>query len=200
MINTRKRVDWERVKERLRQSRQPDGGADSAGGERWADVMRERAERLAGRGRRSSSKSAQTPVLVFRYGSEQFGVELAHVKQIFPRVAITLIPTASEILMGVAHLNGKLRSIIDLGRVLNLTASDSESGHVVLLRMAERVMGVWVESLGDVAHIDLKSLAPLDSGCAESGSRCVKGVTDDRVLVLDAAQLLELASGACGNH
>jgi purine-binding chemotaxis protein CheW len=185
------RIDWDSVRERLTRFQSPAGDNVSQNGDRLKEVFRERAERLARRGRQDAAQSARVPVVVFRVGSERYGIELSDVKQVFPRVPITPVPGMGGLLLGVANLNGSLRSVIDLGVLLHATATRSDAGYVVLLRASGKMLGMWVEALEDVCQIDLDALEAMDDVASDPSSRLMKGMTVDRIVVLDAKSLID---------
>jgi chemotaxis signal transduction protein len=158
---------------------------------RLNEVFRQRAQRLAQRGRRDATRTNRTPILVFRLGNERFGIELAHVAQVFPRVPITPLPGACGLLLGVAKLNGSLRTVIDPAALLNVPTTRSDAGYVVLLRASGKLLGLWAETLEGVCQIDLTRLAAVDEVASAPIAGFVRGTTDDRILVLDAKPLIE---------
>lgn len=191
MSATRSTIDWKGLRERLSRDQMPiqvSGGDDR---KRLREVFRDRALRLARRGQRASSHAAKVPVLVFRLAAEQFGIELTHVQQVFPRVSITRVPGMSDTLVGVANLSGTLRSIIDPGPLLNLPAATSEAGYVVLVCAKGQSLGLWAESIEGVRPVDLDSLVSVDEIATKNSADCLRGMTEDRVVVINLEPLFE---------
>jgi purine-binding chemotaxis protein CheW len=191
MTSTCNRIDWDSVRESLTRFQSPTGDIGSQNRDQQNEVFRERAERLARRGRQEATRTARVPVVVFRVGNERYGIELSHVKQVFPRVPITPLPGVGGLLLGVANLNGSLRSVVDLGVLLNLSATRSDAGYVVLLRASHKFLGIWVETLEGVRQIDLAALEAVDEVASDASRRLMKGMTDDRIVVLEAKSLIE---------
>ncbi len=191
MTATHNKIDWNGVRERLERTRIQDGESGSADRVRLNEVLRQRAQRLARRGREEAAQARQVPSIVFRFGNERFGVELAQVKQILPLVPITPIPGTCNLLLGVANLNGVLRSIVDLRLLVHLPATQALGGHIVLLQTNGKSLGVWVETLEGVCQVDLDRLAAVDEAAAGSTGKLIRGTTDDHILVLDANALIE---------
>jgi purine-binding chemotaxis protein CheW len=191
------RIDWDAVRERLARFQSPGGDYGSQNGERRNKVFRERAERLARRGRQDAAQTARVPVVVIRVGSERYGIELSDVKQVFSRVPITHVPAMGGLLLGVANLNGTLRSVIDLGVLLRVTTKRSDAGYVLLLRASGKMLGVWVEAFEDVCQIDLDALEAMDEVATNPVGGFMRGMTNDRIAVLNTELFLDHVAERC---
>jgi chemotaxis signal transduction protein len=95
------------------------------------------------------------------------------------------------VLLGAANLNGALRSVVDPGALLSLSAARPDAGYVVLLQAGGKLLGMWVETLEGVCPIDLDALTAVDEVASEWGSGLMSGMTDDHLVVLDAELLVE---------
>ena len=188
MTGTRRNIDWQEVKQRLSHCQSATSDRRTTDG-RISEVFRRRARQLAQRGRRDARGTARTMILAFRLGNERYGMELNQIQQVFARVAVTPVPGGAEHLLGVAGLNGTLRSVIDLGRFVNLPPSGTDGGCIVLVRAGGKLLGVWVKALEDVCHIDLDNLLPA-SDTAASATALIRGITDEGIIVLDAEALV----------
>jgi purine-binding chemotaxis protein CheW len=167
------------------------GSAEPADRDQLNRVFRQRAQRLAQRGRKETIHTQRTPVIVFQLGNERFGIELSQTKQVFPRVPITPLPNTSGLLLGVANLNGSLCSVIDLGKLLNTRAAVSDGGYIVLMHACGKQLGLWAETLEGVCQLDFERLVAVDAATSDPRGGFVRGTTDDRILVLDAMSLIE---------
>jgi chemotaxis signal transduction protein len=156
-----------------------------------AGVFRQRAERLAQRGRQDGGRSAGVPILVLRIGDERFGIELAHVEQVHPRGELTPVPGALPALVGVANLGGVPRSVFDLSQLLNVSVSAAETAFIVVLTAHGKMTGLAVEAVEDVLRFDADQLTPVDDAACDLANGFTKGITDGQIAVLDATSLLQ---------
>ena len=164
--------------------------SESVDRDRLIEVFRQRARVLERRGRHEQSKVARVSVVVFRLGNERFGVPLADLKQVFPRVPITSIPGKRDLLIGVANLDGTLRSVVDLNLLLRTSTTHVEDGYVVLLRAGERSLAMWVEALDGVSEIDLATLVAIDEVASGNAGNLLRGITESRISILDTAAVI----------
>jgi chemotaxis signal transduction protein len=142
------------------------------------------------------------PSVVLRIAEERFAIELASVKQVFPRGEITPVPAAPEALLGVANLNGSPRSVFDLGRLLNVRSATTNAAYIVLLNVQHKWMGLAVESVEDIRRLETDKLMPVEEaaagtrhtdspGAGSLANGFTKGITEDRIAVLDGELLLQ---------
>lgn len=156
-----------------------------------AAVFRQRAERLAQRGRQEVVRGASVPILVLRIGDERFGIELAHVEQVHPRGELTPVPGAPPALVGVANLSGVPRSVFDLSQLLNVSVSAADAAFIVELNAHGKMMGLAVEAVEGVLRFDTDQLTSVDDAACDLANGFTRGITDGRIAVLDATLLLQ---------
>lgn len=190
MTTTIKKFNWDSVRQRLAQSQAQIDDAEYVDRDRLHDIFRQRASQLAGRQRQAVATTSRIPVVVFRIKDERYGIELTHLEQVFPRLPITPVPGTCQLILGLANLNGALRSVVDLSLLLRVPTTCTE-GHIALLRAAGRSLAVRVETFERVCEIDLNALAPMDEASSASTGRFMRGMTDNRIIVLDAKALIE---------
>jgi chemotaxis signal transduction protein len=184
-----KGIDWTSVKERLARCQTTVAAADVASDFRLREVFHERARRLARRGRETPTIGSIVDVLVLRIGEERFGVPLPHVKQAFARVLITPVPGANGALIGIANLNGSLRSVADLGLLLSHSSVRPTATYVLLLSAQDQMLAIGVDALEDVCRIDLGGLAPLET-TTKKGIQFITGRTEDGIALLDVGAVI----------
>lgn len=170
------------------------GGDTAASRAMLGDVFRARAQRLAQRGRLEPNRAARVPIAVFGIGSDRFGFELPYVRQVFCGIPITPVPGTDRLVLGVASLNGTLRSVLDLGVLLNMPVARTGDGHIVLLRIGGTFFGVGIESIIGVSKIDPAGLASIRDVVPEAYFALIRGMTEDRTVVLDVESMLKHAA------
>lgn len=200
MSTTHSTIDWNTVRERLARFQTQVDAPGNTDSDLLNREFRQRAQRLARRGRGEAIRTARAPIIVFRLGNERFGIELAHVKQVFPRMAIAPLPGMNGPLLGVANVNGSLRSVIDPGVLLNVPAMRSDAGFIVLLSASGKQLGIWVAIIEGVCHVDLDRLTAVNEAASDASGGLIKGTTDDRIVVLDAGSLIRRAADQCQQH
>jgi chemotaxis signal transduction protein len=171
-----------------------------------AALMAERTARLAARERRVAA-APRRHLIVCSLGREFYGIDIAACGGVMPFGGAVSISGGHPAILGLVSRHGRTAGVVDLGRILGLTAgAEAETGHLIMLRR-ERGLALLVDRVHGAFHLPLAS--------ADLGSRPraeTEGVTayamapartlgDDEavVAVLDLAQLLkpvQLQSGA----
>lgn len=169
--------------------------------ERMESVWRLRATRLSSR---SSTATTTGPanevvVMVLKIGAERYGVELEGVAEVLPPVCPTPVPGGPHALAGVIDVQGEIRPVIDLKRMLYLGSSELTADTpvpVVLLRASGRRLGLQVDGIEQILRIPSAEIRSVRDGSADLPARYFKSFTKDGLMILNANSLFaELGMG-----
>lgn len=142
----------------------------------------------------SSLDSGVHEFLTFKLGSEEYGIEILKVKEIRSKDVITSIATAPKFIKGVINLRGTIVPIIDLRVKFQLDSAEyNEFTVVIILHLAEQVMGVVVDSVSDVLALTGEQIKPAPEFGAGLDTKYISGIgsVEDRMLILmDIERLL----------
>jgi purine-binding chemotaxis protein CheW len=153
-----------------------------------ADILRERAERLA-RSRADTSliasDAAKDRYLIAACGRERFAIALESVAEVFRPTSVTPLPRARAPLWGVTSWRGHILPVIVFGQCV----PGAERGVVITLTVGSRtIAGLWADEVEGEEAIAGEEIHPAGAS-AESHAGLVTGVTSDATSILDA-QLL----------
>jgi len=138
--------------------------------------------------------------LSFTLGSEEYGVAILSVQEIRSWEPVSKIPNVPSYEKGVVNLRGAIVPIIDLRERFNLEHSKYTNLTVVVVLQAElrgknRTMGVVVDSVSDVMHVDKNNIQSAPDFGTKVSTDFINGlasVNDRMVMLLDVSKLLEL--------
>ena len=185
MNETRKRIDWEEVKNTLQESQRALEKALATDVEGLEAVYRERAGQLAHRRLDGANTITGTRVLVFALGTERYGLEFTDVVELLPFVNCTPVPGAPAALLGVINVQGEIRSVVDLGRLLELPArEESTAGFVLLVRKRGRQVGLRVDGIDKIQMVPPEEWAAAGEGETGMGLRFLKALGPDHLRLL----------------
>ena len=183
-------VDWTSVRERLARL-----SAATAAGSQSADerqrLLAERAEVLARIVAPKSDEGETVSVLEFRLGAERYAVENTAVREVHVLREITPVPGTPDFILGVVIVRGRICSVVDLARVFELPARERGARARVVV-LADRAMEFGIvadEVVGmrSIATTTLQDSLPTMTGARQ---KYLRGVTPERIAVLDARRLL----------
>ncbi|MES2956858.1 MAG: chemotaxis protein CheW [Pseudomonadota bacterium] len=99
--------------------------------------------------------------LSFRLGAEEYGIDILKVQEIRSYEAPTRLAGAPPFVMGVVNLRGTIVPIIDLRLAFALAdVPYDEFTVVIILNVAQRVVGAVVDSVSDVVELQAEDIRP----------------------------------------
>jgi len=124
-------------------------------------------------------------VCAFWVGDAVYGIDVARVDEILPRVVPLPVADAPPHVEGVVHVHGAVVPIVDLRRLLpEGTPPRAAKPKVILARIGRRRVGLRVDGMAGVRRYREDEIRP--GGAA----RGVLGVTTDDCRLLDVLGLL----------
>lgn len=184
MRRARQAIDWEGVRERLRNSQHGIDEALVPLPDRVAAIYRERAGRLACRAR-PAAVAAAVPSLIVRIGEERFAIELGELTEVIGTGACTPVPGSPPQLAGVINLRGEIVLVWDLARLLGASPG-RDGGCIVFMRSGGGVAGLRVDRADEIRQLDSRF-----SMQDPERPPHIKAVTSDLLPLLDVQRLLK---------
>jgi purine-binding chemotaxis protein CheW len=112
----------------------------------------------------AASAAAPTSIrefLAFKLGSEEYGIDILRVQEIRGYDNVTRIANAPAFIKGVIDLRGVIVPIIDLRLKFALSEPTYDAFTVVIvLNLADRTVGVVVDSVSDVLQLSPAQIKP----------------------------------------
>lgn len=132
--------------------------------------------------------------LTFTLGAEEYAIDILKVQEIRAYEAPTTIANAPPFIKGVINLRGIIVPVVDLRIKFNLgTADYTPFTVVIILNVANRVMGIVVDSVSDVLSLKPAQIRPAPDFSASFDTRYILGLAtiEERMLIVtDIAQLM----------
>lgn len=147
-----------------------------------------------------TATAAQQPLemLTCQLGGVSYGIELRCVQEIRSYEAPTMIANAPDFIKGIVDLRGVIVPVIDLRLSFGLPVSAYDGFTItVVLNLADRIVGVVVDSVSDVIALQPSKIKPAPAFNDTVDARYIAGIgmpddgPDGRMLVLlDIEQLM----------
>jgi purine-binding chemotaxis protein CheW len=125
--------------------------------------------------------------LAFTLGKEEYGIRILKVQEIRGYDSVTKIANAPDYIKGVVNLRGIIVPIVDMRIKFNLgTPTYDQFTVVIILNIADRVVGMVVDSVSDVIALNADQVKPApEMGTALDTSYLIGlGTLDERMVIL----------------
>lgn len=133
-------------------------------------------------------------LLTFTLGSEEYGIDILRVQEIRGYDAVTHIANTPEFIKGVVNLRGIIVPIIDMRIKFHLSKVEyNQSTVVIILNVANRVLGIVVDGVSDVIALSAKQIKPAPEFNHSLDTQYITGLgtLDDRmIIVVDIEKLM----------
>lgn len=175
----------------------PAGGLAIGLGKTLARPLEKRpANELATRG------AGVTAYCTFRIAQRLYGIAVAHVREVSPPLAVTVVPQAPSAICGLVNLRSRIYLILDPRPLLGLEpiAATAESRLFILKPDVAQDVGMLMERGGDIVHVRADQIEPA-AGVADSpahaASPLITGVCKldaELMMLFDPTPLVETVS------
>ena len=130
-------------------------------------------------------------ILEFRLAYESYAIEACFVREVCPLKDFTPVPCTPPFVLGIVNVRGQILSVIDLKKFFELPEKGlSDLNKVIVAHNRDIEFGILADAVAGVRAIpvaDIQAPLPTLTGIRQD---YLKGVTRDRLVVLDGAKLL----------
>jgi len=163
---------------------QKEGGPDDA------EILRARARVLA-RPPEDAPAAARLDVLEFRLAQERYALETRYVREVCPLKDVTPVPRTPPFLLGIVNVRGRILPVLDLKKFFDLPEQGLTDLHrIILVEGHELEFGLLADATVGVRSIPAETLQPSLPTLTGIRGEYLKGVTADRLVVLDVGRIL----------
>lgn len=153
-------------------------------------VLKIRARALA-REREQTHDTGTLDLVEFLLAHETYGVESRFVREVYPLEALTPLPCTPAFVLGIINVRGEILSVIDVRKFFDLPEKGlTDLNKVIILQSDAMLFGVLADAILGVRQIPLSAIQPSLPTLTGIREKYLRGVTDHRIVVLDAGRLL----------
>lgn len=153
-------------------------------------ILKARALALA---REPVAKVAEAVIEVveFSLATERYGIETSYVREVFPFKELTTVPCTPTFFTGIVNVRGCMIAVVDLKKFFDLPANGLHDLHkVIILHSEEMDLGILADDVAGVRSVPVSQLQATLPTLSGIGQQYLRGVTSERLVVLDAARIL----------
>ncbi len=184
-------VDWNEVHRRMEATRAAIEGGWTPTPEAKKRILRARAQALAQAPPKREISETDLEVVEFTLAHEVYGVEAAYVREIHPLRDLTPLPCTPPFVLGLVNVRGQILTVIDIKKFFGLPEKGlTDLNKVILLYSEGLEFGVLADAILGVRRVAPSKLQPSLPTLTGIREEFLKGVTPERVVILDAGKLL----------
>jgi purine-binding chemotaxis protein CheW len=155
------------------------------------EILAGRAAKLADPGSSSDEISVTISCLRFIIAKENYAIDMNRVTGAHPLVELTRIPCAPAFVKGILRVRGRIVSAIDLREFFGLpSVGITDLKKVIILSNEGMEVGILVDAVTGAAEIPLDDLQPANGSLTAINDLFLRGITRDRMVVINAEALL----------
>ena len=122
--------------------------------------------------------ATQTQWLSFRLSGQLYAAPLDQVHEVVRDGEVTPVPGAASDILGVRHLRGRIVPVIEGRARLAIDGAEPNTADIRVLMLAHgsHLVGVRVDSVGELITVDANNVEPPPPGCTVRDYEPVEGV------------------------
>ena len=154
-------------------------------------ILRDRARALARPAEHAPAADTVLEVLEFRLAQERYAVETRYVREVSSLKELTPLPCTPSFVLGIVNVRGQILPVFDLKKLFDLPEEGLTDLHrIIIVRGHNLELGLLADLSLGVRSVPLSSLQPSLPTLTGIRGDYLKGVTAERLVVLDLASLL----------
>ena len=154
-------------------------------------ILRARAHALARTPPHSPRADTLLELLEFHLAQERYAVETRYVLEVHPLKDLTPLPCTPRFVLGIVNVRGRILPVLDFKKFFDLPEKGLTDLHRIILVGANNLeLGLLADVVVGVQSIPADSLQPSLATLTGVRSDYLKGVTAERLVVLDLARIL----------
>ena len=155
------------------------------------EILHARAQALAREPLQAGAEGERLEVLEFLLAYETYGIEMSCVRETLPLHDLTPVPCTSPFVLGLVGVRGQILSVIDIRKFFDLPEKGlADLNKVIILHDEGMEFGILADAVLGVRTIPLAELQPSLPTLTGVREEYLRGVTNERLVVLDGKKLL----------
>ena len=186
-----KAVDWSEVRRRLEIAQASMERSATPAAEEIKRILKTRAKALARESEDQKPLDDSVDVVTFALAYESYAVESSYVREVYPLKDLTPLPGTPPFVLGVTSVRGQILPVVDLKKFFDLPERGlTDLNKVIIVRADSMEFGILADAILGTRSIPLAQIQPPLPTLTGIRSDYLRGVTPDRLVVLDAARIV----------
>lgn len=131
--------------------------------------------------------------VVFKVGSQRFGVDISKVQGIEKEQAIVAVPNTADYIKGIINLRGDVIPVYSLKKKFNMEDAAGNEPQYIIVWIKNSLMALEVDGVEEIHNVEtdmLHSVPAIINSGDTSYMQNVVSSGDDLIIIIDIDQLL----------
>ncbi len=184
-------LDWQQIRHRLEATQAITEKGFEPTLEEKKRILKERAKALARKPEVEASAERSIEIVEFQLAYERYALEMEYIREAYPLKELTPLPCTPSFVLGVVNVRGQILSVIDIKKFFDLPEKGiTNLNKIIILHSDEMEFAILADAIIGVKLILLKDIQPSLPTLTDVRTEYLKGVTTERLVILDAAKIL----------
>jgi len=184
-------IDWADLHRRLKNTQKILEQGLSLTPEKKREILKKRAKALAREPEIVEGTQRDLEIVEFLLSYETYGIESSFVREVYPLHEITPLPGTPSFVLGIINVRGQILSVLDLRKFFDLSEKGlTDLNKVIIIHDEKMEFGILADAVTGILKISLDMIQPALPTLTGIRAEYLKGVTDKRVVILDAKKIL----------
>jgi purine-binding chemotaxis protein CheW len=122
---------------------------------------------------------------------EEYAIESSYVREVYPMKELTPVPGKPPFVLGIINVRGQILSVVDIKKFFDIPEKGlTDLNKVIIIHDYTMEFGILADVVLGMRRIMLREIQQSLPGFTGIRAQYLKGVTQERVAVLDAGKLL----------
>jgi purine-binding chemotaxis protein CheW len=159
--------------------------------EKKRTILRSRAKKLSQEIESNGTDEEYFEVLEFLLAQETYAIETNFVREVYPMTELTPLPCTPVFVFGLINVRGQILTVIDMKKLFDLPERGiTNLNKVIVVRKDAMELGILADEIIGICNIPVSELQPPLSTMTGIHAEYLKGVTGERLIVLDMERFL----------
>ena len=155
------------------------------------EILQARAKILAHELDMTNQLESYIEVIEFDLAYERYGIESTYIREVCQLRELTPLPCTPPFVLGIVNMRGEIISVIDLKRFFDLPEiALTDMNKIIIVYSTEMSFGILADNVLGVYSISQNELQPSLPTLTGIRAEYLKGVTSERLIILDMARIL----------
>ena len=159
--------------------------------EKKRTVLRSRAKKLSQEIESKGTGEEYFEVLEFLLAQETYAIETPFIREVYPMTELTPLPCTPVFVFGLINIRGQILTVIDMKKFFDLPERGiTNLNKVIVVRKDTTELGILADEIIGIRNIPVNEIQPPLSTMTGIHAEYLKGVTGERLIVLDMERFL----------